>query len=297
MAEMCSSYPKILIYNHAAMGSELFDGPVVIQEKYDGSQFSFWLDDSGKLRARSKRVELDINESTGLFALALGTVRRLAKLKMLREGFVYRAEAFAGPRHNSIKYGRVPTGGMVLYDIEVADGTQKYMTCDDVKTVAECFGVEPCRTYIYGEASPCELPCLLKHESTLGGSLIEGVVIKNYAKYGRDGKVLMGKLVRAEFKEQNRVTHAKAGAVETLIERFRCDARWRKAVEHLRDDGALTGEARDIPALLKEVQRDLVDEEGDEIKEALWSHYKREILRGVTKGLPEWYKSTLAGQE
>lgn len=53
---------------------------------------------------------------------------------------------------------------------------------------------------------------------------------------------------------------------------------------------------QDIPALIKEVQADIIREEMDQVKETLWKHFSPQILRGVIKGLPEHYKEKLAQQ-
>jgi len=50
-----NSYPKVYNLGHAAI-VHLFDEPVTVEEKVDGSQFSFALID-GELSARSKGKE------------------------------------------------------------------------------------------------------------------------------------------------------------------------------------------------------------------------------------------------
>ena len=66
-----------------------------------------------------------------------------------------------------------------------------------------------------------------------------------------------------------------------------------KAVQHLREDGSLLGEPKDIGPLIKEVIRDTMEEETDYIKETLFAWAKKDIARRVTSGLPEWYKQQL----
>lgn len=85
--------------------------------------------------------------------------------------------------------------------------------------------------------------------------------------------------------------------VEGLIETLRTDARWEKAVQHLRDDCKLWNAPQDIPALLEEVQADILREEGEQIKEELFEHFKKDIMRGVIRGLPQWYKAKLASEQ
>ena len=42
--------------------------------------------------------------------------------------------------------------------------------------------------------------------------------------------------------------------------------------------------------LKKEVQKDLNSECGDEIKQILYDYFVKNLIRGVVRGLPEWYK-------
>jgi len=62
----------------------------------------------------------------------------------------------------------------------------------------------------------------------------------------------------------------------------------------LQDEGRLQSAPQDIGPLMKEVQADILKEETDWIKEKLFEKEQRGILRGVTAGLPEWYKDKLA---
>ena len=69
---MLPSYPKILALGHRFLQG-IFEGPVVVQEKVDGSQFSFGLDAEGVLRCRSRGQEIDIEAPPQLFVPAVET--------------------------------------------------------------------------------------------------------------------------------------------------------------------------------------------------------------------------------
>ena len=121
-------------------------------------------------------------------------------------------------------------------------------------------------------------------------------MVKNYARWGDDGKMLMGKIVSADFRELNKKTHAKPGRgdiIAGVIKTITTDARYAKAVQHLRDSGQLDQSPRDIGPLMKEVQQDIEAEAVDEIKDALWLHFRKDILRGASRDLPAWYKNEL----
>ena len=113
--------------------------------------------------------------------------------------------------------------------------------------------------------------------------------------FGLDGKVVMAKAVRPEFREVNAQVwkEAKASPVDTLIEEYRTEARWQKAVQHLNELGELVRGPQDIGSLIKEISRDVRAECEDEIKEKLFQRYWPEISRGVTRGFPEFYKQKL----
>ena len=70
-----NSYPKI--YNFGHPNTKPLVGRLVrVEEKVDGSQFSFGSHD-GKLRCKSRRVEMNPNAPTDLFCMAAYTAWRL----------------------------------------------------------------------------------------------------------------------------------------------------------------------------------------------------------------------------
>lgn len=297
------SYPKIYALGHRYL-ADLLDGDVVVQEKVDGSQFTFGVKD-GVLHCYSKNTEIDIENPEKMFATAVATVKAVHKRRDLGDGWIYRGEAFNSPRHNVLRYDRMPEGGIVLFDVQRPADIGDASVYDDepsaVGLYAQAYGMEQVPTIYTGPGAAITKAMLdewLTRESCLGGCKVEGVVIKNYSRFGLDKKTLMGKYVRAEFKEQHRAATApKSSCVETLIETYRCDARRRKAVQHIRDEGRLQDDPRDIPTLLKELSRDLIDEEGEAIKDCLFNHYKKEIIKGVSRGFAEWYKDQLAARQ
>jgi uncharacterized membrane-anchored protein YjiN (DUF445 family) len=108
------------------------------------------------------------------------------------------------------------------------------------------------------------------------------------------------KVVRPEFREKNNKAQKefkKAQSVDQLIadvvEQYRTEARWDKARQHLRDAGQLENHMRDIPKLIAEIVRDVVNEEEDAIRDTLWEAARKQIARRVAAGLPEWYKTQL----
>lgn len=303
------SYGSLYNLGHRAV-ARLTDGPVIVQEKVDGSQFSFgkfevlddhhvmdgWTGDY-ELRIRSKGAVMNIDAPEKMFSKAAETVKGLAD--KLHPGWTYRGEYLRVPKHNTLAYDRHPVGHIILFDIATDEET--YLDPESVRREAERLGLEAVTELHKGMVTLDQLRHIIDNTvSALGGQKIEGVVLKplNYDIFGPDKKVLMGKFVSEAFKE----THSKVwkennptnkDIVARVAEGLRTPARWAKAVQHLREAGQIQDSPRDIPALFKEVNQDILKEETEAIKEALFKHAWPHISRGVTAGLPEWYKEQL----
>jgi hypothetical protein len=147
---------------------------------------------------------------------------------------------------------------------------------------------------------------LLETPSILGGQKIEGVVIKpeNYDLYGRDKKVLMGKYVSESFKEvhartwkQEHGTKSNGEILQVLGDALATPARWQKAVIHLREEGKIADDPRDIGLLIQAIQEDVLKECSELIREKLFSWAWPQLKRSITRGMPEWYKSQLVAAQ
>lgn len=287
------SYGSIYNLGHRAV-AELFDGAVLVEEKVDGSQFSFGMFD-GELKCRSKGQQLVVDAPEKMFAKAVESVKVIAHL--LHDGWTYRAEYLQSPKHNTLAYERHPRWHLIIFDI--ATGEECYLNYEDKAQEAARLEFECVPVMHYGNVTSAEeVRIFLDRESCLGGCKVEGVVIKNYAKFSPDKKTLMGKYVSEAFKEAHgaewKKTNPRSGdIVMDLAHMFKTDARWRKAIQHLREDGRLEGSPRDIGNLIKEVQSDVQKECGEEIASRLVAFAMPQILRMVTAGLPEWYKGVL----
>ena len=294
---MLPSYPEVYQLGQKLV-SNVLNGHVLVEEKVDGSQISFGIDSFGDLRIRSKNKEIDIEHPDDMFRLAVEWI--VKNRSNLQAGWTYRGEYLQKPKHNTLAYSRVPRNNIILFDI--CDGLESYLPYSRVKNVANYIGLEVVPLFakgVFTEADILELKDeWLSRESILGGTKVEGVVIKNYNVFTAEKKVAMAKLVRDDFKEQNAINWkaakpSTADVVQKLIDTYRTEARWRKAVQHLRDAGELQGEMRDIPLLMKEVSNDVLKECKDEILEQLFAYAWPKISKGITRGLPEWYKSQI----
>lgn len=288
------SYPNIFAIGHRAI-AEIFNSPVQIEEKIDGSQFSFGVID-GVLQCRSKGTQINLDAPDKLFQKAVDVVK--LKHAELVEGYLYRGEYLAKPVHNTLQYSRVPNQNIIIFDIST--GLESYMSYDEKKKEAERLGFEVVPLLYQGVIdSPQALLHFLELNSYLGGTLIEGVVVKNYSLLTMEKKVAMGKYVREDFKEANakkwrtEIRPSQTAIFERLVEVYKTEPRWRKAVEHLRDNGQLEGDPQDIALLIPEVKSDILKECKEEIQEALFEFFWPKLAKAVTAGLPEWYKKQL----
>jgi hypothetical protein len=301
------SYPSIYTLGHSAI-ADLLTGPVWVEEKVDGSQFSFGVSEEvlpGEehhgyqrvLRVRSKGAILHPDAPEKMFTEAVETAKRLAP--MLRPGWTYRGEYLKTPRHNGLAYDRIPKQHVILFDIN--SGHETYLSQDDKRAEAERLGLEVVPLLSAGVIPSIDaFRAFLETESVLGGQQIEGVVVKprDYDKFGRDKKVLLGKFVSESFKE----VQAKAwkadnptnrDVLDRLGETYGTQARWNKAVLHMRERGQIEDSPRDIGKLIAEVPDDIRKECEDEIKAKLFEWAWPHLRRQVTRGLPEWYKNEL----
>ncbi len=296
------SYPKVYNLGHHAIVS-LLDGDVVVEEKVDGSQFSFGVDADGVLHMRSRKTAIDVNDIPKLFAPAAETVLALYTQGFLPPGWTYRGETLAKPKHNTLVYNRVPYGNVIMFDVD--GGMEDFLNPDERATEAFRLGLESVPVFMQGRLADRDtLVAMLDKESVLGGPCIEGVAIKAYGRFGEDGKTLMGKHVSEAFKE----THNKdwkarnpnrTDVVEKIIETLRNPVRWEKAIQHLRERGELLDSPVDIGPLLKEINQDVLAEEKDFICKQLfeWAWKKGGIAKGLTRGFPEWYKERLMARQ
>jgi len=230
------------------------------------------------------------------------------------------AEYLREPRHNTLEYERTPKNNLAIFDIyhpkdgwkhpyyyeelpEITDNTVRL-----IKRIINYF--EPVRTITmnekYNTLNAETLNSLIKNnKSMLGGTIPEGLVIKarSILIMNERRKVLepvMFKYVRREFQEKNREVWAreKKPSLEVVLERLagtlKSEARWHKAVQHLKEEGRLKEGLRAIPDIIEEAWRDILEEEKDLLVEAFLQLHGHKLKKIVTSSIPGWYKEYLA---
>jgi hypothetical protein len=289
------SYPKVLNIGHRYI-QDLFNGTWHIEEKVDGSQISFGEIDT-ELFVRSKGQMLVTDAPEKMFASGVEAIK--AVQDKLRENWIYRGEYLQKPKHNALTYDRIPDNHIIIFDIETEPNN--FLSPEEKKAECKRLGFE-CIPQIEipqerGLASEW-IPPLLDRDSVLGGQKIEGVVIKNYTRITPDGKFMVGKFVSEAFKERHdkewkKANPTKKDVLQELVESLKTEARYNKAIQHLKEKGVLTNTPKDIGNLLKEIHKDIIEEESEYIKDTLYKHSIGHIKRGVCGGFPEWYKTKL----
>src|ERR1043166_6393267 len=121
------SYPSVFALGHKHLAELLLD-PVLVEEKVDGSQFSFGVfnpdEEWNGLRCRSKGVQLNVFAPDRMFEKGGDVVKGLAG--SLRPGWTYRTEYLAKPKHNALAYDRIPRHHIIVFDINT--GHEEYLS-------------------------------------------------------------------------------------------------------------------------------------------------------------------------
>lgn len=292
-----AAFPKILHIGDKQL-STLFDGEVEITEKVDGSQLGFGKV-NGELFVRSKGKEQDLDNPDMMFIQGVEHVKTISSL--IPDNFTLYGEYLQKPKHNTLAYDRIPNHHIAIFGVYNQE-TREFYDYDTITEWAEKLKVDAIPLLFRGKASPEMVLEMVKEKvSYFGGQNIEGVVVKAYKPWLFLNQiplsVMSGKYVTEAFKEVHnkswKAENTGKGKLEVAISQYRSEARWNKAVQHLRDNGQLTGSPRDIGELIKEVRKDISEEEKEAIKASLWSIFKNDFLGHATSGLPEWYKEKL----
>ena len=307
------------------------DALISVQEKVDGSQCAACLLEDGIVGIQSRR-QIVRPEKSGAFAMVV------AYFESIRDHMdpdkIYYGECISKRKHNRIQYERIPKNGFVLFDV-FSKAINSYLPYDEIVDIGNCLGLEVVPELYSGRFRDIpDYNDLLEHDSFLGGHKIEGFVVK-------DTKGNKCKVVSERFQEISKSHRIKVPKNIDLTYRdevfgaYRTEARWHKAVQHLRDDGKLVDDMKDMPALMRELNQDLdeecaaivgeellayfleqenisVDEEvqavmtgmtldtAEEVRRIkanqLWLHFRKEFLRYVSDGMARWYRSQLIWQ-
>lgn len=283
---MIPEYPKVYAFGTHRDVATILDGEVTVEEKVDGSQFSFMKTDVGTIVFRSRSVQIHSAEAAGgNFRSAIAAIQERAEA--ILPGVVYRGEVLAKPHHNNIAYERVPKGHIVLWSMEDSEGR---LPRSALETHAAAMDLEVVPLVATGKFSSLEeLVKLIPAASFLGGPC-EGVVIKR--------ENMSAKVISQAYREINggKAPKDRTGHdfVRHLANKYCPPARLAKAVFWLRDAGKHTGTTKDIGPLIQRLRADVQEECKQLIMEELYQQFEKELHREMFHGVADWYKAELA---
>ena len=292
----CPSYGKVINLGNPMTENALI-GEVIVQEKLDGSQFRWGVNEDGILVIGSRKKDIT-DDPDGLFISGWDYLRSIEEtiLKYPKNTYFF-GEYMKTAQHNTLKYDAIPTNHIMLFDC-IKDG--KYVDKQTLEFIAKDLNIDVVPELYKGTITVDGIKELLAlAKPYLGGEMIEGVVVKNYTQtilLGGSVFPLFTKYVQPAFREKhmgNKEFQPKVQFMEELKEELRNPNRWEKAYQHLKEVGELTGELRDIPTIMNEVKKDIEEEEKEYIKERLYKKFSSEIIRNSVRGLPEWLKEKL----
>jgi hypothetical protein len=279
-------YGKVHAFGRDRSIQNILDGDVHVEEKIDGSQFSF-AKIGGVVRFRSRGQEVHPDQA-GQFTAGCAAI--LERADRIPEGLIFRGEYLQRPRHNVLAYSRVPRGHVMVWDVEHPEAGLLHP--EDRKAAAEAIDLEAVPVLAHGRFTGLlDLTDVMGSTSVLGGP-IEGVVIKRGA--------LRAKVVTEAFREIRSTPRPKPTGEDFLRDlgrHYATPARWAKAVQHLRDAGELKGTRADTGAIIRRVQEDTLEECGAEIRAAVFEAFRKKITGAMIEGLPDWYAEQIAKVE
>lgn len=293
-------YPKILqanVLEKLNISKDIF-GNFTIEEKYDGSQFRFGYKNSEKTFG-SKSVDFNMYQQPDkMFKLAVEQADKVLNNISPDENITFFAEYLKTPKHNTLTYDHIPQNNLVLFDV-YKDG---FRPAEELEEYASKMGIDHAKILETTDRFPPKelIDRLLTKESSLGGTTIEGVVIKNYGfnvLINNEYRPLFYKYVRSEFKELNdkewNKHPEKQSIMDVIASAVNREAIFRKAVQHLIEDGKSTGRMQDMKDLIPLVYDDLENEYKTVIADVLYQKFEKEVRTVLVRGLPEYYKDYL----
>lgn len=295
---MIKEFPKIFTIGQDYI-KDIFENNVEVTEKIDGSQFNFGkINGVFYMRSKGKQIFEEAPEKMFKEGIEYG----LSIKDRIPDNTIFYTEYLQKEKHNVLKYNRIPLNHLILFGISGGTGEIFIKDYSQLKHYAEFLNIDVVPLLFEGKVSSIDfLLELLETESMLGGTKIEGVVVKNYSNPfiigGRVIPVMMGKFVSERFKEVHKdwsKNHAGKGKWQQFVESYRTEARWLKSIQHLKDSNKLENSPRDIGILIKTIKEDIVEEEKENIKNFLWKEFGDQLLRSSVSGFPEWYKKYLA---
>jgi hypothetical protein len=255
--------------------SSMFDHPtdeIVIEEKVDGGNGCFWLED-GKLHVASRSRDLTQENDVKTFSNQRKWLEEqlMKYYENINPNFRYYCEWM---QKHTLNYGKdiPPVIGLEIMPIEGAFGKKPYYLGRRAKEDAfNKLGI-PC-VHLHGiytvKDLNDELYKTLTEKSAYYDGKPEGIVLKNYMRQNVWGRQMFAKIVLDEFKETNRAVFGgiKKDTSDTLkiCDVYCTEARIRKRILNLMHEGSLPLSRSLMKYLPIAVCQDIFKEETNEI--------------------------------
>lgn len=217
---------------------------LVVEEKVDGGNGSFWLEEDG-VHFGKRNGDLTADEDVKTFAKQQVALRDCLDGKKIKQNYIYYIEWMAP---HTVNYTDAPD--FIGYDIRVKknmedDGCGLFIGRELREKEFERLGIENIPISWRGTVKDFkkkEVQDLIPKSKYYDGKA-EGIVIKNYCrKHPRGNHQLYAKVVTAEFRENNKAVFGgirqKNTDTQKIVDEFVTEARVRKAVlKFVNEDG------------------------------------------------------------
>jgi len=203
------------------------DDWVYVEEKVDGSNFRFWLDDTGRIQFGSRNLILG-NEAGGRWERVIKYLYQFEK--KLKPDYEYFGEAMI-PHLTPYKYDSLPP--IIMFDIYDLKN-EKWLDWESKTEEFKRVGLEGVRLVGIYTAGEIKNDFLSKEfKSLYYDGPAEGMVIKNYVR----GALM--KVVFREYKVQKHISGKKkvGEGTEYFLNKYVYDDYIRKIIFQLIDDG------------------------------------------------------------
>jgi hypothetical protein len=218
---------------------------LVIEEKVDGGNFSFWLEDDG-IHFGSRNRDLTLENDIKMFqGFQIWLREHLSNIKeVINPNYIYYLECM---EIHTIKYKNPPP--FIGIDIRMkrsanSEDAGLFLGRDAREQEFNRLHIENVPLVWRGKVGELKDKVIRDFipKSKYFDGFAEGIVIKNLnRKHPHENHQLYAKLVRDEFKEDNRAVFGniknKNSDTSKIVEEFCTDARIRKAVLYFIDNG------------------------------------------------------------
>ena len=294
-------YPKIY-HLGSEENNEFFEfgeDTVVIEEKVDGGNGSFWIDDDNNIHVGSRNRDLTTEEDEKTFAKQRATLQEKLEGKELSKDYIYYIEWMAT---HTIKYDTAPD--VIGIDIRakrsMIEGEYGLFLARDLRTqLFDEIGIENVPLIWRGkinELKKMEVTSLIGPSKYYKGKM-EGIVMKNYCRKSRQGNhQLYAKIVADEFKENNKAifggVRKKNTDTEKIVTQYCTDARVKKQILKLVNEDNLPLGMELMSRLPREVANDILQENISGIFDAYkwidFAQFKKMISHNCVRVLKEY---------